>query len=128
MFVDVSSCDAFWLEYLAQLPAEHPHRSAKPDAFGFGDEPALAEELAALVLAGRKRATTSLSLEFAVLGERLPVAGDLSVVVHGNGLPAALIERTRVDHVPFEAVDETYAATEGEGDGSFPYWRDVHRE
>jgi uncharacterized protein YhfF len=51
---------AFWQRYVAMLPAEHPHRHAKLDAFAFGDSPALANELAALVQAGRKRATASL--------------------------------------------------------------------
>ncbi|PYM31010.1 MAG: ASCH domain-containing protein, partial [Candidatus Rokuibacteriota bacterium] len=33
-------------------------------AFAFGDSPALAKELAALVLAGHKRATASLPVQF----------------------------------------------------------------
>ena len=75
MFIDQHACDVFWRVYLAQLAPEHPHHSAKPDSFGFGSEPALAAELAALVLAGSKRATTSLPVEFTSLGELLPRAG-----------------------------------------------------
>jgi uncharacterized protein YhfF len=126
VFIDHPACEAFWREYLARLPADHPHHSATPDAFGFGDEPILASELAELMLAGRKRATTGLSTEFAALGAPLPRAGDLSIVVHGDGRPAALIELTKVDSVPFDEVDEAYAAVEGEGDGSLAYWRDAH--
>lgn len=118
MFIDHSECDAFWRRYLAELPDEHPHHSATPDAFGFCDERDLAAELAELVLAGRKRATTSLPSEYVALGERLPRVGDLSIVVHGDGRPAALIEFTKVDSVPFGEVDAAYAAVEGEGDGS----------
>lgn len=63
MFIDQQACDAFWREYLAHLPDQPRHR-ARPDAFGFGDEPVLADELGELVLSGRKRATTSLPVEF----------------------------------------------------------------
>lgn len=128
MFIDVVACDAFWRAYLAELPADHPHHATKPDSFGFGDEPNLAEELAALVLAGQKRATTSLAEEYTALGEPLPQAGNLSIIVRGDGRPVALVECTRVDTVPFEDVDERFAATEGEGDGSLAYWRAVHLE
>jgi len=122
------ACDSFWRSYLSQLARDHPHHGMKPDAFGFGSDAALADELAALVLAGKKRATTSLAIEFTALGERLPVVGDLSIILRGDGSPVALIERTHVTTVPFEAVDADYAAIEGEGDGSLTYWRNAHRE
>jgi uncharacterized protein YhfF len=128
LFIDHPACDTFWRDYVARLPDDHPHHSAKPDAFGFGDEPALAGELAELVLAGRKRATTSLPAEFTSLEAPLPRVGDLSIVVHGDGRPAALIELTHVETVPFDEVDEAYAAVEGEGDGSLAYWRRAHEE
>jgi len=126
MFIDQDACDAFWREYLAHLPAEHPHHSAKPDAFGFGGEPALADELAALVIAGPKRATTSLPIEFTSLGEPLPRVGDLSIVVRGDGSPLSIIERTHVESKPFDEVEQEYASIEGEGDGSLDYWKRGH--
>jgi uncharacterized protein YhfF len=128
MFIDAPACEAFWRAYLAQLSAEHPHRSARPDSFGFGGVPDLAEELAALVLAGRKRATTSLPVEYTALGEALPRAGDLSIIVRGDGRPVAIIERTHVESLPFDEVDARFAAVEGEGDGSLGYWRRAHQE
>lgn len=126
MYIDLQACDAAWAAYLRDLEPEHPHRHLKPDAFGFGGEAELADELAALVLAGKKQATTSLPVEFTSLHEPLPRAGDLSIIVRGNGRPVAIIERTRVTSVPFETVDEAYAAVEGEGDGSLGYWRAAH--
>lgn len=126
MHIDHPSCDAFWSAYLAQLAPDHPHRAARPDRFGFGGEPALADELAALVLAGRKCATTSLPVEYTSLAEPLPRAGDLSIIVRGDGTPAAIIERLEVVSRPFDEVDERYAAIEGEGDGSLAYWREAH--
>jgi uncharacterized protein YhfF len=128
VFIDLSACDAFWRAYLAELPADHSHHSAKPDSFGFGGAPALADELAALVLGGRKRATTSLPVEYTSLGAPLPRAGDLSIIVRGDGRPVAIIERTHVESRPFDDVDERYASVEGEGDGSLAYWRQAHLE
>ena len=118
---------AFWQRYVSALPAEHPHRSARPEAFAFGDSPALANELAKLVQAGRKRATASLPIEFTSLGLPLPAAGDISIVTLADGIPVAIIELVEVRHVPFQAVDAAFAADEGEGDGSLVWWRAAHR-
>jgi len=126
VFIDQAACETFWRAYLAQLPADHPHQSVCPDSFGFGGEPEVASELAALLLAGRKRATTSLPVEYTALGEALPATGDLSIVVRGDGQPIALIERTHVESMPFGEVGDDDAAVEGEGDGTLGYWREAH--
>jgi len=70
--------EAFWQRYLGTLPAGHPHRRARPDAFAFGDSPSLTDELAALVEIGRKQATTGLPVEFTSEGLPLPAVGDVS--------------------------------------------------
>jgi uncharacterized protein YhfF len=120
---------AFWQTYLGSLPTKHPHRSAKPEVFAFGDTPAaLADELGALVRDGRKRATASLPVEFTSLGQPLPNAGDMAVVTRADGTPIAIIELTEVRHLPFRAVDSAFAADEGEGDGTLAWWRTAHRE
>jgi uncharacterized protein YhfF len=125
--IDEHASHAFWQSYLAQLPAQHAHHArSRPAAFGFGFEPALADELAELVVAGRKRATTSLPIEFTSLGEALPQAGDLGIVVRGDGKPVALIELTDVSSVPFKSVDARYAAIEGEGEATLEEWRLDH--
>jgi uncharacterized protein YhfF len=121
------SHEAFWQRYLATLPAAHPHRDAKPDAFAFGDSPALANELATLVQTGRKRATASLPLEFTATGSRLPRVGDVSIVTLADGTPVAIIELVEVRQLPFDVVDAAFAADEGEGDGSLKWWRRAHR-
>ena len=117
----------FWKRYLNTLPADHPHRGIAASVFSFGDSPALADELAALVVSGRKRATTSLPIEFTSDGERLPGAGDVGIVTRADGHPVAVIELVEVRLVPFQAVDATFAAIEGEGDGSLSWWRAAHR-
>jgi uncharacterized protein YhfF len=117
--------DEAWQDYLHRLPVEHVHRQVKPDAFAFGDG-ALADELAQLVIAGKKRATASLAIEYTACGESLPKVGDISIILRGDGVPVAIIERTEVKIVPFQDVDADFAATEGEGDGSLASWREAH--
>jgi uncharacterized protein YhfF len=126
MDVDRKACAKAWHTYLATLPAEHPHRAHKPTAFGFGGTPELADELAALVLSGHKRATTSLPIEYTTFKQPLPKAGDLSIITRGDGIPCAIIERISVTTIPFAEVDAEYAAVEGEGDGSLGFWRAAH--
>jgi uncharacterized protein YhfF len=121
------SAAAVWHDYLGTLPAGHAHRNARPDVFAFGDTPALADELAALVLAGKKRATASLAVEFTSLGEPLPVVGSLSIILRGDNVPVAIIERIEVREVPFHAVDQAFATREGEGDGTLSWWQKAHR-
>jgi uncharacterized protein YhfF len=128
MPLDKIKCQAFWSQFLDSLAPEDPRRRAQPDAFGFGGEGELADELASLVVAGKKRATTSLPVEYTSLGEPLPKKGDLSIILNGAGDPVAIIERTQVDVVPFARVTATFAAREGEGDGSLAYWRGAHKE
>ena len=123
----VMTFQSFWREYLATLPEGHRHRTAVPEAVAFGDSAGLADELAALVLAGAKRATTSLAVEFSAAGEALPSVGDVCIVLRGDGRPVAVIERIEVVQRPFGEVDEGFAACEGEGDGTLSFWRDAHR-
>jgi uncharacterized protein YhfF len=126
MQTEPTSINAVWQRYLDSLPSGHLHRSLKPDAFAFGGEGPLGDELGALVLSGKKRATTSLPIEFTSLGEALPKVGDVSIILNGKLQPIAIIERTDVKTVPFNLVDNDYAMIEGEGDGSLQYWRESH--
>ena len=99
-----------------------------PPAFTFGDSPSLANELATLVQTGRKRATTSLPVEFTSEGQPLPASGEVGIVTWADGTPAAIIELVEVRHVPFQDVDAAFAAAEGEGDGTLAWWRAAHRK
>lgn len=97
------------------------------EAFAFGNSPRMADELAALVFAGRKRATASLLAEYRAEGEPLPDVGAFGVVLDGAGRPVALIRTRAVTVVAFRDVDEVFAWEEGEGDRSLRFWRDAHR-
>jgi uncharacterized protein YhfF len=124
--MDPAKCEACWAGFVQSLALGDPRRAAVPDAFGFGGEGQLADELAALVLAGRKKATASLPVEYTSIQAPLPKAGDLSIILDGRGDPVGIIERISVELVPFSEVDAEFAAQEGEGDGSLRYWREAH--
>lgn len=92
------------------------------ETFSFGDSPALADELAALVLAGIKTATCSAANYGAA-----PQVGSRSVVLSGTAQPLAVIETVGLTVQRFNEVDAAFAYDEGEGDRSLAYWRDAHR-
>jgi uncharacterized protein YhfF len=96
------------------------------DAFSFGDSPALADELAALVVHGPKRATAGLLAAYEADHEPVPVAGTYSVVLDGAGNPVCLIRTRAVEIRPVGEVDEAFAWDEGEGDRTLRYWREAH--
>ena len=115
---------AFWSAFAAT-------RQADPtpcflEAFHFDDNEPSANELAALVLLGRKRATAGLVWVHEHENKPFPKPGDLSIVTAFDGTPQCVIETQRVDVVPFDQVSEEFAATEGEGDGSLSFWRRAH--
>ncbi len=115
---------AFWRAFEAATG----HRGAPVDVDAFGDTPDLQNELAALVLSGRKRATCGLARWFE--GDdapRSPRAGDRSLVLDGDGRPVCVIETTSVIVQPVEAVDDAFAWDEGEGDRTRAWWLEAHR-
>ena len=92
----------------------------------FGDTADLAEELVALVLAGKKRATASLEYEFQDKPEEAPVYDGYSVVTDFFGQPKCVVRTTELRTMPYNEVDADFAFDEGEGDQSLDYWRGVH--
>ena len=115
---------SFWFEYLAEANREPD--TPIYDVFHFDDNKSDANELAALVLQGRKLATASLLWEYGTDGKRRPQAGDLSVVTDWDGSPLCVIETSEVDVRAYKDVDEDFAAAEGEGDLSLEYWKNAH--
>ena len=116
---------AYWRAFAATWPEDPTPRFF--EAFHFDDNEPSANELAQLVLAGRKRASAGLVWSFEAAGMPLPRLGDLSVVTDWQGAPVCIIETRQVDIVPFDQVSAEFAATEGEGDGSLAFWRRVHQ-
>lgn len=98
----------------------------QPPAWSFGSDPQEADSLLELVLAGRKTATASAQAPYLAQDVPVPVPGDLSIILDGNGRPRALIVTTDIQIVPFREVGEEHATAEGEGDLSLAHWRRVH--
>ena len=114
----------FWAQF--EAVAGIAVRARFYEASHFDDNEAGANDLAALVVAGRKRATAGLGWALDGDGRRPAQPGDLSVVTDWHGDPFCVIETRSVETVPYREVGEEFAATEGEGDGSLRHWREVH--
>ena len=93
------------------------------EAFAFGDGPALADELGALVVAGRKTATCWA----AVQGNPTHV-GKRMVMLDGQGRGWAVLETLELARLRFDEVDADHARDEGEGDLSLEDWRAGHQD
>jgi uncharacterized protein YhfF len=119
--VSVEDVVAFVATFVAATGQEAPG-----EAFAFGDQPAQADELAQLVLAGRKRATAALFADLGHRQDQLPQPGDTAIVLDGSAHPVCVIRTVDVEVLPFHAVDETFAWDEGEGDRSLEYWIAEH--
>jgi uncharacterized protein YhfF len=96
------------------------------EAWAFGDSKEMADELAKLVLEGKKAATASNYILYELENESLPYAGLHNIILDGEGKAVAIAETTSVEIVPFDEVTEEHAYLEGEGDRSLKYWREVH--
>jgi uncharacterized protein YhfF len=121
------SVEAMWQAFLEACPALIAPGDVY-SAWHFCDNKDDADELAELVLAGRKRATAGALWSYEAEGEPVPRVGDFSVVTDWDGHAVCVIRATSVEVVAFDDVTEEFAAAEGEGDGSLEYWRRVHRD
>lgn len=108
-----------WEQFLAgqSSPPE------KYEAWAFG---ASADELAQLVLEGKKTATASAYDLYGKSGEPLPKEDEYSVILDSAGEAVCIIRTTKVYVVPFCEVPASHAYKEGEGDRSLGYWQKIH--
>lgn len=115
---------AYWAEFCraASVPESTPYQ-----AWYFGDTPALAHELAELVLHGPKRATASLAWSNEAAPQAAPVPDGYSVITEFDGTPRAVIRTTSLETRALSAVDAQFAWDEGEGDRTLADWLDGHR-
>lgn len=112
--------DAFWEGYVDATGAGGGY-----DVVAFGDAPAMATELAELVLVGMKRATAGLLRDFDT--EPMPIVGGHVVLVDGAGAPRAVWRTTDVRVGPLDSVSEAFAWDEGESDRTRDDWLRMHR-
>ena len=114
---------SYWQAFLEEsgLPPETKYYACEY----FGNEE-IADELLALIQAGTKTATCGCKLSYDAEGERLPQAGDLSVVTNFAGEPGCVIRTTKVTVLPFNEVTWDMARLEDE-DSELQAWVDGHR-
>jgi uncharacterized protein YhfF/GNAT superfamily N-acetyltransferase len=115
--------NAFWEAFCraSGVPPQTPYQ-----AWYFGDSPALARDLAELVLFGPKRATAGSMLVNEIAPEAAPVPDGYSVVTEHDGTPRAVIRTVWLETRPLCDVDAQFAWDEGEGDRTLPDWLDGH--
>jgi uncharacterized protein YhfF len=93
--------------------------------FSFGDNPKLADELLALVLAGKKTATCC-ALEQAKREGWIMKPGDISIARDSTGRDRCVIETVEATTRRFNEVDAAFAFDEGEDDRTLQSWRREH--
>jgi uncharacterized protein YhfF len=114
------------MDYWERFRKESGTTKSFVDAWSFGDNPELADELLKLVLAGKKTGTATLVIEMEMKGEKMPKVGDYNVLLNGKGEPAGVIRTTSVVVKPFNEVGEAFAYSEGEDDRTLESWRREH--
>ncbi|WP_297819550.1 ASCH domain-containing protein [uncultured Lactobacillus sp.] len=97
------------------------------DAWAFGATAVDADELAELVNQGIKTATTS-AYELYGKDEKLPKAGEWSIILNSKQEPVCVILEKVVEIIPYNLISQEHAYHEGEGDRSYEYWKQVHDE
>ncbi len=120
------SVKQMWRAYLDSIDRNAEDPNMKYEAWHFCDNQKDADELVELVRQGVKRATTGLYYFYELEEEALPEVGNLNIVTDWKGIARCIIKTTKVMVLPFRAVPEEFAFTEGEGDKSLNYWRKVH--
>ncbi|MXO66554.1 ASCH domain-containing protein [Altericroceibacterium endophyticum] len=118
------SADILWERYRSLDPAAP---AALPPRFHFCDNREDADLCAALVVAGRKRATATSLAELDLAGDTLPQRGEFAIVTDWDGRAKAIIRTISVEIKRFGDIDGDFAAREGEGDLTLEWWRTTHR-
>ena len=116
----------FWKQFCCTDPKVPSDEAFQTWCFGNSQE--MSEELANLVIAGKKIATASLAVVNELQPETAPIDGGYSVVTDLSGRPRCVIRTEEIRHLPFDEVDEQFAFDEGEGDRTLAYWRRVHHD
>ncbi|MFK8258396.1 ASCH domain-containing protein [Erwinia sp. AnSW2-5] len=107
---------------IEELKVKYPGATA----WAFGDSPEMADELAGLVIIGKKTASCG-SLSSFKNEEESPTIGGYSIILNGQGEPVCVIRTISLRIVRFCDVGEDLARKEGEGDLSLTYWREEHK-
>jgi len=123
---DIAASTAFWEAYSLANP-QAVLAGPEYTVEYFGDSARLADELLAIVLSGRKRATAELVADFAARGDQVPRIGSHWIACDSTGAPRIIIRSVELRVGPFTSADAAFAADEGEDDGSLSSWQKEHR-
>ncbi len=93
------------------------------EAWKFGDDP---DKLAKLVVNGIKTATCSAYVFYELEGEKLPEAGEYSIVLDSKDEAVCIIQTIRVYIEAYKNISEEHAYKEGEGNRTLEDWRKIH--
>jgi len=116
----------FWNNFVESKPDFSPKFGS---AWSFGSDKCMANELAKLVLEGKKTATASAKIEYDLENEPLPVSNQyFDILLNGEGIPVAILQTTNVYVMSFNQITPEHAYKESEGDRTLDYWQKVHRE
>ncbi|WP_312979326.1 ASCH domain-containing protein [Atlantibacter sp.] len=92
--------------------------------WGFGDSPEMADELAALVIQGHKRASCGALVSY--LKEPI-LPGSYNIILNGRDEPVCVIRTTVLRVVRYCDMTAELASLEGEGDRSLAWWQASHQ-
>lgn len=110
------------MSMIEQLTVKYPGAIA----WAFGDSSEMADELAELVIKGKKTASCG-SLSSFKNEDESPTIGGYSIILNGRDEPVCVIRTISLCIVRFCDVGEDLASKEGEGDLSLKYWRKEHK-
>ncbi|WP_434354177.1 ASCH domain-containing protein [Psychrobacter sp. HD31] len=85
-----------------------------------------ANECARLVNIGKKTASCGLKESWDYDNEPYPKVGALTIVTNWDEEPVCIIQLTEVSFARFNEVTREFAEAEGEGDGTYEWWREAH--
>lgn len=92
-------------------------------SFSFGVK---ADELAKLVVEGKKTATSSLLYNYQLENESIPKEGQYFIITNSEDEPVAIIKNIEIRITPFKNVSHDIAKLEGEGD--LKKWKEDHNQ
>ena len=118
------SISELWSNFVLENPKYK--NTPVPEFYYFCDNEKDANDCAQLVVDCIKRATSTSLWWFETYIHPLPEIGNLAIVTDWNGAAKAVIQTTKIEHIPFNKITAEYAEIEGEGDKSLAYWNKVH--
>ena len=99
-------------------------KSVVAEQFGFECH---ADELSQLIVEGKKTATCSAYALYEIEKQPLPTVGLYTIVLNSKNEPVTIIKTTEIQILKMNEVPEELAIAEGEGDLTFEYWWNGHK-